>query len=122
VARKLLNGKAFPEYVSKVNWVSRYFFLLFNIFLQLLGVSVRQITIRVTEPQLLQVPRHPILSQMRSSEAPERMKCLSVFQLHVLANLPEAVSQNVTLCQRSARLNQFSMHSPKTPKKCFLTT
>jgi hypothetical protein len=53
----------------------------------------------MTEPQLLQVPRHAVLSKVRSPEASEGMKRFAIFQLHFPANLPEAVSQNVALKQ-----------------------
>ena len=38
---------------------------IFNILLQLLRVLVRDISVRVADPELFQVPRHTILSKMR---------------------------------------------------------
>jgi hypothetical protein len=73
----------------------------------------------MAEPQLLQVPRHTVLSQVRSSEAPEGMKRLAIFQLHFPANLPEAVSQNVALCQRSARPGMEKKPRGPAANRCF---
>jgi hypothetical protein len=49
----------------------------------------------------------------------EKNKCLSVFQLHFPANLPEAFSQNVALCQRSARLGMEKKPRSPAANGCF---
>src|SRR6516164_9694428 len=69
-----------------------------------LCVPIGDIFIRVAEPQLLQVPRHSVLSQVRSSEPSEGMERLAALQLHIPANLFEAVAQNIVLGKRSAGL------------------
>jgi hypothetical protein len=56
---------------------------------------------------------------MRSSEAPERMKCLSVFHVHIPANLSEAIPKDVALCQRSARLGLEKKPRGPAANGCF---
>jgi hypothetical protein len=72
----------------------------------------------MTEPGFLQIPRYPVLSQC-SSEAAERMKCLAVFQLHILANLSEAVPKDVALCERSARIGLEKESRGPAANGCF---
>jgi hypothetical protein len=73
------------------------FFAPFNVFLQLLCISIGHITISVTELEFLQIPRHPVLSQVCSSETPESMKCFATLQLQVHANFLQSVPQDVAL-------------------------
>jgi len=73
----------------------------------------------MTESEFLQIPRHPVLSQVCSSEAAERMKCLPVFQLHILANFFEAVPKDVALCERSARIGLEKKSRGPAANGCF---
>jgi hypothetical protein len=62
-----------------------------HILFQLFCVPIRNVFVGVSEPQLLQIPGRPVLSQVGSPEAAERVEPLAFPQLQIPANLAEAI-------------------------------